>query len=94
MADDPPSTPPAAPNIPLDKQSPRIWGPFCEAWSLYDHERECGALAHVTVYFTLANGGRLFFGHFCDRCWANPRLHPQQPFVARRVEGWHPSRRG
>ena len=87
-----PQTPPRqAPQE--DAPSPRVWGPFCEAFSLTHPEDECARLAHVSVFFTLLNGREFLFGHFCDTCWANPNLHPNQPFRVRQVEGWHPRRR-
>ena len=82
--------PPQAPQ--QDATSPRVWGPFCEAFRLTSPEDECGQLAHVAVFLT-PPGGQIFFGHFCSTCWANPGLRPGLPFAVRQVGGWHPSRR-
>ena len=89
MAETPP---PPAPQ--QDACSPRVWGPFCEAFQLTRPEEACAQLAHVAIFLTPPNSGEVLFGHFCRSCWANHRLRPQQPFVVRQVSGWRPARRG
>ncbi len=63
------NTPPKRPAVKEEVLSPRVTGPFCEAFQEADPTEECEAFARVTIYLRPRN--RL--GCYCTPCWARMR---------------------